>query len=1800
MTLNPLRFATEVNKQYLRYQLTSARLADKELARQFKEKLWHAHSPLFRGPYVSLNRAFEEGACVKDLVGEKLLHNRMVRIIRYANIYKHQENAIRAAHAGKDILLATGTGSGKTEAFLYPIISRCLQLNEEPNPPKGVVALLIYPMNALANDQLARLREYLVGTGVTFGMYTGDTPDDETGLTYEAKPLPRGTTPEEYRKLRDETKDRENFVLHPHEEQFTRKQIQANPPRILLVNKAILEYMLARGDDIRVLLDAPIEFIVMDEAHTNTGIYGSEVALLLRRLKALARPPKGSITHFATSATIVDEHHQDEARRFMSRLFGLREDNVIIIQEAYQGIHWPEDRYEIPVPPDPAAVLDRALRAVAMSVGPDRDKELEAVFQDLTGRPLPAGISIEKRLFQGLLHNDLAYWIDQVSIKVKPLGSFVEETWRATKRGLPGKGAEEELLIYLVLGALAESEDTPLFRPKLHYFVKGLEGAVVVLSKGDEKRKVAPVLFLSADQASKEYEHHREPTAFFPVVVCPQCGQHHYEQYVEGVTSGATEGLKGGEEVEGGILFRPDAKRLGRRILFTDEITQSAEEEGDGGSTKRHRPGQVCYYCGAIYIDDVNKCHHCERGAGLLPIKILDSVDRITSCPVCHYNQGFGATFHKDPFRALREVPVANVYVLAQEMLSEAEGEGRRLIVFADNRQEAAFQAGWMQDRARRYRFRQLLASKLVDYEKWREAPSSKPDISMEALLDSLMEQFKTDKGLPKVVAPEVYEEAGESHFDERLKRALRRFLTVQVLRELTASYNTRASLEAWGRLRVIYAGVDIDNPGIKQLAIKYKLKPETYVSWLEILLDGIRKRQMLHHRHVPIFSHTWDLRHDLVKNRYLPPIEFHPSGLKLEWESISESKPGEVKTWLGRGGRTAIQEWLRALKLPNDQEEAFLRDTWKLLVDELKLLIRLDALSYGDGGRIKSTQNVYQIDANCLGLIAQQERHVCEFCGRIYPRPTPNNSCSRYRCTKGRISCMKDEEPRDYDLILLEKNARESQPIFVMAEEHTAQVPGSHRARIEKAFKDGHGVNCLVATPTLELGVDIGALDMVLLRNVPPRSANYWQRAGRAGRRNRMAVIYTYARTTPHDLHYFKQPEALLGGAVQPPRFNLLNPVMIRKHIHAAILTHLHAELLESTDNWLKKVIPGLIGEVLFDNNRPREDLEIIVQPLRLALSDETRRNHILDRLVDTFKREGLENSSYFERSELTHYLDELPDDLKAAYQRPLSRLQWAYQQKVRLATKEANGNTLSDEETRFKLRCEETIRNLNPSRWPDEDRKRLQLQNYTLTVLSQEGFLPGHATSPDQVIASAERAYTRGWDPFEFNLSRPSPIALHEHLPGNRIYANGGKYQVAYYKLPATQEIKNPLQWIVDPERFQAQNREEVAAGYHNPAAKEIPSLPLVDSQLRFISHVDDIEITRFRMPSVIAGVLRRRHKGGTLYNLGSYKVEFRRGQYVTLLNLGPVRGREEKELGFPVCRVCGGVRSPYEREEAIEKFLEYHKKSCGEEPKRYIIHVNTTVDGLLFDSLPSAAHAASLGESLVVACSHLFDMEREDLKLLIMPRENDTWALFLYDPMPGGSGLLQQLLEKWPEIVKAAQSLLQHCPGACPKSCYDCLRTYYNQYYHDELDRAIAIPLLDEMKTMSGEGTIIEPIDEIADQEETDVDTNRWEKELKRIVTEEWGFHQFRPQITVQLPSINTHTTPDLAHEKAHIAIYLDGPIHDTKEQTEKDRFLRASLKTEGWHVIEILIQDFQNSKMMEMHQRDISQCIKRIEK
>ena len=313
MALNPVRFTRSVTEEFRRYQLTAFPIADPRLAAQASALLGAGAfraSPLTKGPYVSLARALAQGAslAISQPRASSIRRSPGSRSFRSSSLTRSRRCG--PSGDGKNALVSTGTGSGKTESFLFPIIDHCLRLRDE-GAEEGLVAVLVYPMNALASDQRDRLRLLLAGTGITYGMYVGSTPANPGERVSGTSPRVQGRDAlvDALRRRRANDED-----VVPFEECASEHEIRERKPRILITNANQLELLLTRQKDFELFTGAPLRFVVLDEAHTYSGATGAEVACLVRRLRAFAGKSADEVTCIATSATIVDPERGSRRR----------------------------------------------------------------------------------------------------------------------------------------------------------------------------------------------------------------------------------------------------------------------------------------------------------------------------------------------------------------------------------------------------------------------------------------------------------------------------------------------------------------------------------------------------------------------------------------------------------------------------------------------------------------------------------------------------------------------------------------------------------------------------------------------------------------------------------------------------------------------------------------------------------------------------------------------------------------------------------------------------------------------------------------------------------------------------------------------------------------------------------------------------------------------------------------------------------------------------------------------------------------------------------------------------------------------------------------------------------------------------------------------------------------------------------------------------------------------------------------------------------------------------------------------
>jgi hypothetical protein len=1274
MALNPIVFTEKVVRSFLRYQLTAYPFADIRLNAQMRRLLSleeTRQSPLLKGPYISLSRPFRQGAGIGDLVRQGLFHPHMRQRIpaEITHIYGHQDEAIRAIRAGRTTLVSTGTGSGKTECFLYPVVSKCLELRDA-KAPAGICAVIVYPMNALAEDQLGRLRSLLAGTGISFGMYVGKTPQRESDVA--GIRLPVGASKADYEaQLAEVRREKRSETVYPPEEVCSREVMRTagRQPRILLTNVKQLELLLTRQRDVELFAGARLDFLVFDEAHTFTGAQGAETACLIRRLRAFCGRDAQDTVCVATSATIVDKNNPDAAREFASRFFGVPGEEVITVGEAYEREVWAEGRV---VPPVPARDLVALLNDCVRAVEDDTGSGVREVYHSLSGQDLPAG-EWPAVLYAALSKNELVFQLSETLALPRPL----HELSPALESEIGRRVTEEEILCWLTLGAAARNEGRPLLRPVVHGFVRGISGAVVSFPQSE----LGPLLWLAAEDEIEagggETQH-----AHFPVMTCTTCGQHYFVSYLKDFEFAGR--IPGGGEAAGSTSFWQPLEEAqgGCRVVLLDRVVGGSDDE-DLEDHDRTAPIHFCRRCGAAHPEAATRCLHCGAAGETVVLYAVrqkkDNPGFLTNCLSCGSNGRRIGSHYREPARTVRATNVADVHVLAQDMVHHSERQ--RLLVFCDNRQDAAFQAGWMKDHARRFRLRALMA------EGMKAGAMSVGDLAL--YLDDILDK---DEGLSRALVPEVWQVVRKEGGGGRHEQERRKFLRIQVLREVTLSSRQAIGLEPWGRMKVEYEGLHAALPWIQQHAFQLGMPPEDLKDGVASLLDYLRRKRVLHDPEREIFTKYW-MDGDLeVQQGYLPQVGA-PVGAKLR--RGPEEKAELVTQWLGERGETTIQQIAKKWGVAADDIESFLEGLFKFLLDQ-KLLTPV-RLKGSKGNPLPNVSGVYQVDADRLRL--QQNHGVwrCKNCRRRTARRTPKQACPAWRCD-GDLEFVR-EDTDNYDLQVLDQGYSMLRP-----EEHTAMVPHEERERLENLFKgESDVINAFVCTPTLELGVDIGQLDAILMRNVPPLPANYWQRAGRAGRRHRMAVDITYCRPVSHDRAYFADPLKLLSGRVDPPAFNLRNELMVAKHVHATVTTRLHQYTRDGSqseaeqrniEETLRTCLPDRVSAYLFEDGLLR-DKPFDLGPLHALIS---RNSEDLVAYVEAAFRQGwpAADADVTLPEALRAHVSGMVGGLNDVIARLGRRLRWAMDQIKRLnAVREKQGDLEPEDDALFK-RCDALVKRL------------------------------------------------------------------------------------------------------------------------------------------------------------------------------------------------------------------------------------------------------------------------------------------------------------------------------------------------------------------------------------------------------------------------------------------------------------------------------------------------------------------------
>ena len=689
--LDPIRFRDDLDATLVRYITTAAAVSSARaprLSRAVADAC--ARSALVRGPFVESLPDFEKGGNIEKLVADDALHpawsalaeTEEGRSLRQRHLHLHQAAAI-----GRDenYLIATGTGSGKTEAFLFPLIDDLLRQGDLERP--GVRAILVYPLNALANDQMHRIGRLLFrdlnDPGIKLGRFTGQVRSDATRTDEEARLTAAPTFQADF-----------PDALHaPRNWLLARGEMLENPPHILVTNYAMLEHILLLPRNRALLAGADVRWLVLDEIHTYSGAQAIEVAFLLRKLKARLGISQRQIRCVGTSASL-DPARREELARFAEDLFGEpfpSGDGAVITAERY--LHPALTEGEEPEALSPfdwikAGRVLTELREQGCLASDNADYLAEDWNEAMREAGLEAFVVDSQLQFGEALMTKLARFaaVREVASALKERALPFHDLAARVFRSESGETVRKALTALISLGVLARPSVPgafPLLPARFHLAASGVEGVALRLSANDAEN-------WSGYRLSRNGVH-LEGAPAYPLLVCRNCG----EPYVEGWDDGMM--LHPRPEIS------PKARRRVLRLIRAGE----AATEIDPNEIETDDETPFGFFADTGELADGPKDGVISLAAAPMRHDLEERRSYVRKCLSCGVTAGRFA----EPVTPIHPGDDALASVAAQILLealspphgrsSEAPMQGRNLLVFADNRQDAAFFAPFFERTAR-------------------------------------------------------------------------------------------------------------------------------------------------------------------------------------------------------------------------------------------------------------------------------------------------------------------------------------------------------------------------------------------------------------------------------------------------------------------------------------------------------------------------------------------------------------------------------------------------------------------------------------------------------------------------------------------------------------------------------------------------------------------------------------------------------------------------------------------------------------------------------------------------------------------------------------------------------------------------------------------------------------------------------------------------------------------------------------------------------------------------------------------
>ena len=1644
-----------------------------------------------QGPWISVAMPFRRALVAQEPFPEVPLG---------FHPYRHQEQAFDrlGGSAPKSTVIATGTGSGKTESYLWPILDHCRLHKGEP----GIKAILIYPMNALATDQARRIAKAIHQTpalqGVRCGIYADAEPKIPT----------------------DEMS--ENDVI------TRRDEMRKNPPDILLTNYKMLDYLLLRGRDRQLWIQngpEALRFLVVDELHTFDGAQGADLALLIRRLKARLATPTQHLVCVGSSATLGSgEEAAEELIAYTENIFGEPFQPGAVIREDRMGpaeILQPPEYLDLPDPAEIGAALSKASSLdqpttaleLAKCFFPELNPDSPDFDTDLPDSPQAPEWRIA--LGNALLEHVAAQRVLTVIAEAKGPASLemIVEGFSKSKAFRSWQETDlsnmAEAVVSLVSWAREGMPENPqpLLNVRVQFWARELARMVAdlpELAEGGRRGEIS--LFHSDDLSSVNIKQ------AVPIIHCGRCG---------------TSGHLGRLGETGGGLWSPintlyeeffgSSQRL--RIIYHERVSRVHGETRTGSLITGYLDADSVRFTQGDHSDDGDT-------GSQAPVWLYDPTDQNgrvdRTCPACGTPQSlqiFG-------MRAARLTAAFANTLYNSNQNEEDEREKPRLLLFSDSVQDAAQRAAVAEIRNTATVIRKSL------YKAVQTSPTA--GLTLKAVIEDLPETLCDELGPETFVAryiarDQVWREdyrhlcaSGELQDADRFLSHVRLRLGWEYFSDLTYRSHTSQTLEA---ARLVVADV---SPELVQIvaerlpeALEAHVSPDLQIEterahmFLSGLLQYLRRRGAVGHDYLRLAMEKYQKGRGpnyfaassilgVGRTQALPFPNYRRSAAPVP-PTLRSSLEG-YESVLRDHSANWYRDWADRFFLlvnplaPGSYSEMF-KKVFELL--EAEEIVR----------RVTSGENEghygYVIEPAAI-LVSKIVLHLrCDHCKREEVALASESQRAGSPCT--RIGCqghLREEQvsPSNnhmHGLMASNRNHR------VVAREHTGILDSDDRRELETQFiksNQAWAPNLISATPTLEMGIDIGDLSTLLLCSVPPEEANYVQRIGRTGRRDGNSLNLTLANARSHDLQFWEEPDSMLLGEVGTPGVYLEAIAVLKRQVAAFTLDRLVATV-ESAGEYgkVRAVLKALEGE---GSGFPLDWFEFIeksgadlASSFISLLPDLIReRAHIIENIQNYLTGSDSETLIWQVQSVFAEARRE-----KEELRRLLKELDVQQRKLRRQSPPPTDLDKRIDEIKRDKGEIRHSIK----VGIDDVDVLRFLTDNGILPnyAFPEEGVRLKSILARQQETPRAGAADEQGSNLTTREYVRPATAALSELAPWQTFYADGRQVQIDRLDLGA----RDLSAWRFC-QRCAHVEKEVIAKGFEAcpkcgdemwtdagsaHEAIELKTVIAVTSEQRAsIRDSDDRQnqqYDRSMFPSYVESSIEQAWASVNTTQATPFGYEFISSCEFRDFNFGEkasaqvgatIAGEPRRSRPFRVCRHCGRLQRPPKNEDDPG----VHQPRCivlqEERPREdweatIFLMRNFTTEAIRVvipvigeadhDDIKSFVAAIELGmrKHFAGKVDHIRNVVVEEQ----ISGQIGVRSLYLYDSIPGGSGYLRQLAEHpdtLKRVIEKAIAALRDCRCVIEQKdgCFRCVRSYRSQFGPGEPSRDAALALMEDV--------------------------------------------------------------------------------------------------------------------------------------